>query len=96
LAPFVKTTGDGVRIEFGSVVGGGNQDIFSSGSANTSIAADRASGTDAMAPIRGIYTMTLWTTKEILLDVCAGRERQTQSHDDPVKHGDAPHRFYSL
>src|SRR6266851_4439376 len=46
--------------------------------------------------VRGIDTMTRRTTKEILLEVCAGRERQNQSHDDPVKHGDAPHRFHSL
>src|SRR5207245_5634689 len=56
------------------------------------IAASVVAGT----PIRGINTMTRRTTKEILLEVCAGRERQNQSHDDPVKHGDAPHRFRSL
>jgi hypothetical protein len=50
----------------------------------------------AGTPISGIYTMTRRTTKEILLEVCAGRERQNQSHDDPVKHGDAPHRSHSL
>jgi hypothetical protein len=55
-----------------------------------------ASGTDAVAPIRGIDTMTRRTTKEILLEVSAGRERQKQSRDDPVKHGDAAYRFYSL
>jgi hypothetical protein len=55
-----------------------------------------ASGTDAVAPIWGIDTMTRRTTKEILLEVSAGRERQNQSRDDPVKHDDAPYRFHSL
>src|SRR6266436_3979507 len=50
----------------------------------------------ASTPISGINAMTRRTAKEILLEVCAGRERQNQSHDDPVKHGDAPHRFNSL
>src|SRR5262245_60521990 len=50
----------------------------------------------AGASISGVYTMTRRTTKEILLEVCAGRERQNQSHDDPVEHGDAPPRFHSL
>lgn len=50
----------------------------------------------AVTSIRRIYTMTCRTTKEILLEVCAGRKRQSQSRDDPVKHGDEPHRFHSL
>src|SRR5258708_20202828 len=40
--------------------------------------------------------MTRRTTKEILLEVRAGRERQNQPHGDRATHGDAPHRFHSL
>jgi hypothetical protein len=40
--------------------------------------------------------MTRRTTKEILLEVGAGRERQNQPHGDRATHGDAPHRFHSL
>src|SRR5437667_3140397 len=40
--------------------------------------------------------MTRRTTKEILFEVRAGRERQNQSHGDPATHCDAPHRFHSL
>jgi hypothetical protein len=57
-----------------------------------SIVASLETGTS----IRSIHTMTLWTTEEILLEVCAGRKRQNQSDDNPVKDGDAPHRFHSL
>jgi class 3 adenylate cyclase len=57
--PIVKTMGDGVLIEFGSVVGGENQDIFSSGPRTAPLRSIVASGTDAVAPIKGIYTMTL-------------------------------------
>src|SRR6266446_2414439 len=49
----------------------------------------------ASTPISGINAMTRRTAKEILLEVCAGRERHNQSHDEPVKHGDAPRRFHS-
>src|ERR1700724_1032998 len=40
--------------------------------------------------------MTRRTTKEILLEVGAGRECENQSHGDRATHGDAPHRFHSL
>src|SRR5690349_4547125 len=46
--------------------------------------------------IRRIDTMTRRTTKEILLEISAGRERQNQSYGDRAKHGDTPQRLHSL
>src|SRR6266478_5387171 len=40
--------------------------------------------------------MTRRATKEIFLEVRAGRECENQPHGDRATHGDAPHRSHSL